>query len=127
MSIRNTGLALACTTIAALIIPGQTSVLAPLVGTWWWPATVLSLGLFSMLGIRWIRKASSKSPMQFVAAVNGTTAMKLFASFGWITAFLVTHETGRLEYVFSTFGVFVANTVILVVATTSATPQNEKN
>lgn len=65
--------------------------------------------------------------MRFVAAVNGTTAMKLFAALGWITAYLVTHESGRLEYVFSTFAVFVAHTVILVASTASRATQNEKN
>lgn len=65
--------------------------------------------------------------MQFVAAVNGTTAMKLFVALGWLTAFLVTHEEGRLEYVFSAFAVFVVDTVILVVSTTRTPTQNEKN
>jgi hypothetical protein len=126
-SLRNAWIGLIGVTATALLIPEQIQALAPLSGTWWWPATALSLGCFSGLGVRWIRRASSRSPMQFVAAVNGTTAMKLFAALGWITAYLVTHESGRLEYVFSTFGVFVAHTVILVTATTSASPQNEKN
>lgn len=119
--------ALAFASALALSAPWVWPRLSMLADSWWWPATVLSLGFFAALGVGWIQRASTRSPMQFVAAVNGTTAMKLFAALGWLTAFLVTHEEGRLEYVFSTFAVFVVDTAILVVSTTRTPTQNEKN
>lgn len=122
-----TYLALAAIAVLALAAPLVWPVLSILSDSWWWPATVLSLGLLAALGVGWIQRASDRSPMQFVAAVNGTTAMKLFAALGWLTAYLVTHEEGRLEFVFSTFAVFVLDTVILVVSTTRTPAQNEKN
>lgn len=96
-------------------------------GLWWWPATVLSLGVVAALGLNWMRQASDKSPMQFVAAVNGTTAMKLFTTLGWLTAFLVSNEEARLEFVFAAFGVFVLYTVVIVAATVGSGSQNQKN
>ena len=65
--------------------------------------------------------------MQFVAAVNGTTALKLFTTLGWLTAYLVTQQEGRHEFVFGAFGVFVLDTVVLVVGATMSTGQIEKN
>lgn len=65
--------------------------------------------------------------MQFVAAVNGTTAMKLFTTLGWLTAFLVFEREARYEFVFGAFGVFVAYTVVLVWATVGSSDQNQKN
>jgi len=96
-------------------------------GLWWWPATVLSLAVAAALGLNWIRKASDKSPMQFVAAVNGTTAMKLFTTLGWLTAFLVFNEEARLEFVFAAFGVFLLYTVVIVATTVGSGDQNQKN
>lgn len=125
--VRQTHLAIAVASALALSAPLVWPRLSMLADSWWWPATVLSIGFFAALGVGWIQRASARSPMQFVAAVNGTTAMKLFAALGWLTAFLVTHEEGRLEYVFSTFAVFVVDTVILVVSTTRTPAQNEKN
>jgi hypothetical protein len=94
---------------------------------WWWYATVGSLALVAGLGLQWIRKAANRSSMQFVAAVNGTTALKLFTTLGWLTAYLVTQQEGRHEFVFSAFGVFVLDTVVLVAGATMSTSQIEKN
>lgn len=107
--------------------PHAIPALAPLATTWWWPATVASLLLVSLLGARWIHRASNRSPMQFVASVNGTTAMKLFTTLGWLTAFLVNNEELRYEYVFGTFAVFVLFTAIVVWGATRQTASNEKN
>ena len=76
-------------------------------GVWWWYATVVSLALVAGVGLRWIRRRPKRSSMQFVAAVNGTTALKLFTTLGWLTAYLVTQQEGRHEFVFGAFGVFV--------------------
>jgi hypothetical protein len=121
--------------LVALVLAGAAGVsaplaipaLAPLATMWWWPATVMSLLLVSLLGARWIQRASNRSPMQFVASVNGTTAMKLFTTLGWLTAFLVNNEESRYEYVFGTFAVFVLFTAILVWGATRQSASNEKN
>lgn len=127
MSMRLAMLALVAVTGLALAAPVMVPRLDVLIGLWWWPATVLSLAVAALLGLNWIRKASDKSPMQFVAAVNGTTAMKLFTTLGWLTAFLVSNEEARLEFVFAAFGVFVLHTVVIVAATAGSGDQNQKN
>lgn len=120
-------LALLVVTLVACAMPEVWHVLAVLSGVWWWYATVVSLGLVAGLGLRWIRRAAQRSSMQFVASVNGTTALKLFTTLGWLTAYLVTQQEGRHEFVFASFGVFVMDTVVLVVAATMSTGQIEKN
>ena len=119
--------ALGVVTTLACALPKVWSTLNVLSGVWWWYATVGSLALVAGLGLQWIRKAAQKSSMQFVAAVNGTTALKLFTTLGWLTAYLVTQQEGRHEFVFGAFGVFVLDTVVLVVAATMSTGQIEKN
>ena len=127
MSIRVAFLALFAVTALSLTAPSVVAPLEPLQGLWWWPATVLSLGGVAALGLNWVRNAGSRSPMQFVAAVNGTTAMKLFTTLGWLTAFLVFQQEARYQFVFGAFGVFVAYTVVLVWATVGSSDQNQKN
>ena len=120
-------IALGVVTTLASALPKVWSTLNVLSGVWWWYATVGSLALAAGVGLQWIRKAAQKSSMQFVAAVNGTTALKLFTTLGWLTAYLVTQQEGRHEFVFGAFGVFVLDTVVLVVAATMSTGQIEKN
>ena len=120
-------IALFVVTTLSLTAPNVIPRLAVLSGLWWWPATVISLAVAAALGLNWIRKASDKSPMQFVAAVNGTTAMKLFTTLGWLTAFLVFNEEARLEFVFAAFGVFLLYTVVIVATTVGSGDQNQKN
>lgn len=119
--------ALLAVTALSLTAPNVIPRLGVLGGLWWWPATVLSLATSAALGLNWIRKASGKSPMQFVAAVNGTTAMKLFTTLGWLSAFLVSNEEARVEFVFAAFGVFVLYTTVIVAATAGSGDQNQKN
>ena len=119
--------ALLAVTALSLTAPNVIPRLGVLSGLWWWPATVLSLAAAAMLGLNWIRKASGKSPMQFVAAVNGTTAIKLFTTLGWLSAFLVSNEEARVEFVFAAFGVFVLYTTVIVAATAGSRDQNQKN
>ena len=120
-------IALGVVTTLAYALPEVWSTLNVLSGVWWWYVTVGSLALVAGLGLQWIRRASQKSSMQFVAAVNGTTALKLFTTLGWLTAYLVTQQEGRHEFVFGAFGVFVLDTVVLVVGATMSTGQIEKN
>ena len=127
MTLRLAFIALVAVTVLSLTAPNFIPRLSVLSGLWWWPATVLSLAAAAALGLNWIRKASDKSPMQFVAAVNGTTAMKLFTTLGWLTTFLVSNEEARLEFVFGAFGVFVLYTVVIVAATVGPGDQNQKN
>lgn len=119
--------ALGVVTTLACALPEVWSTFIVLSGVWWWYAMVGSLALAAGVGLQWIRKAAQKSSMQFVAAVNGTTALKLFTTLGWLTAYLVTQQEGRHEFVFGAFGVFVLDTVVLVVAATMSTGQIEKN
>ena len=72
-------------TTLACALPEVWSTLNVLSGVWWWYATVISL---AVVWVEWIRKAAQKSSMQFVAAVNGTTAIKMFTTLGWLTALL---------------------------------------
>jgi len=127
MTLRVAFTALLAVTALSLTAPNVIPRLAELSGLWWWPATVLSLATAALIGLNWIRKASDKSPMQFVAAVNGTTAMKLFTTLGWLTAFLVSNDEARLEFVFAAFGVFVLYTVVIVAATVGSGDQKQKN
>ena len=113
--------------VAAWLAPSQLSLIQGLDGVWWWPATVGSLILVSILGFRWMQRAKDSSPMQFVAAVNGTTALKLFTTLGWLTAYLVTQQEGRHEFVFGAFGVFVLYTVVIVASMMAHGDQNQKN
>ena len=110
-----------------MFLPQLVPLLEPISGTWWWPMTVGSLMLVSLIGALWIHRSSKRSPMQFVAAVNGTTALKLFTAIGWIVAFLVNNEEGRYEYAFGTFGVFVVFTVVLVWGALRQTTTGKKN
>ena len=120
-------IALGAVTTLACVLPEVWSVLGVMSGMWWWYATIGSLALVAGVGLQWIGKAAQKSSMQFVAAVNGTTALKLFTTLGWLTAYLVTQQEGRHEFVFGAFGVFVLDTVVLVVGATMSTDQIEKN
>ena len=66
-------LAMVLLAIAAWTAPSQWRSIQGLADTWWWPATSGSLILVSAIGFRWMERAKDASPMQFVAAVNGTT------------------------------------------------------
>ena len=120
-------IALGVVTTLACALPEVWSTLNALSGVWWWYATVGSLALVAGVGLQWIRKAAQKSSMQFVAAVNGTTALKLFTTLGWLTAYLVTQQEGRHEFVFGAFGVFVLYTVVIVASMMAHGDQNQKN
>ena len=120
-------LAMVLFAIAAWTAPSQWRSIQGLADTWWWPATSGSLILVSAIGFRWMERAKDASPMQFVAAVNGTTALKLFTALGWITAFLVTQEGLKKEFTFSTFAVFLLCTVAVAAFGMKMSAKKENN
>ena len=71
----------------------------------WWPSGVVSMTLVTVLGHRWVRKASSQSPMAFVTSVNGVTAMKLLLSL---------------------FAVFVGFSIVFVASAASLSKKTDK-
>ena len=82
--------------------------------------------LVTVLGHRWVRNASSQSPMAFVTSVNGVTAMKLFTMLGWLTASLVTDADGKRVFVLSLFAVFVVFTMVFVASAASLSKKTDK-
>ena len=72
MTLRLAFLALVAVTALSLTAPNVIPRLSVLSGLWWWPATVISLAVAAALGLNWIRKASDKSPMQFVALAGSS-------------------------------------------------------
>lgn len=81
-----------------------------------WPALVLGyLGL--TLGLnRWISHAAQRSPMQFVTAINGSTAVKMLLSLGVATTYLVwVGGEYRVHFVMGLFAAFALNTTLLVI------------
>lgn len=98
---------------------------APFAGTWVWMAVILwYLGLTSLLN-RWIQAAIKRSSIQFITAVNGSTAIKMFSSLGLVTAYLVAvGGEYRVHFVLGLFAVFAVNTILLVVE--SQNPSSEE-
>lgn len=92
----------------------------------WWPSGVVSMTLVTVLGHRWVRNASSQSPMAFVTSVNGVTAMKLFTMLGWLTASLVADADGKRVFVLSLFAVFVVFTIVFVASAASLSKKTDK-
>ena len=127
MTLRLAFIALVVVTTLSLTAPNVIPRLSVLSGLWWWPATVGSLILVSVLGFRWMQRAKNASPMQFVAAVNGTTALKLFTALGWVTSFLVTQEGLKKEFAFSTFAVFLLCTVAVAAFGMKMSAKSENN
>ena len=74
-----------------------------------------------------MQRAKDASPMQFVGAVNGTTALKLFTALGWITSFLVTQEGLKKEFAFSTFAVFLLCTLVVAGFGMKSSANSENN
>ena len=87
---------------------------------------MVSMTLVTVLGHRWVRKASSQSPMAFVTSVNGVTAMKLFTMLGWLTASLVADVDGKRVFVLSLFAVFVVFTMVFVASAASLSKKTDK-
>ena len=106
---------------AGMIIPP----FAPFASTWVWLAVVCWYFGLTLLLNRWIQSAMRRSSMQFITAVNGSTAVKMFSSLALVTAYLVlVGGTYRVHFVLGLFVVFAVNTVLLVVESQNHTPRD---
>ena len=65
--------------------------------------------------------------MSFVAAVNGSTAVKMFALLILITSYLMTENEGRVEFALGMFAVFVLQVVLFVWEVTTLVKKDKKN
>jgi len=84
--------------------------------TWAWAFIVLGDGLLALGLNRWIVAAAGRSPMQFVTAVNGSTALKMFTSLAAVLLYLLfVGGEFRVHFVMGLFVAFAINTTLLVV------------
>lgn len=93
----------------------------------WLPVGVGVVVLTTMLSRWWVGKAKSGTPMSFVAAVNGSTAVKMFALLILITSYLMTENEGRVEFALGMFAVFVLQVVLFVWEVTTLVKKDKKN
>ena len=93
----------------------------------WLPVGVGVVVLTTMLSRWWVGKAKSGTPMSFVAAVNGSTAVKMFALLILITSYLMTESEGRVEFALGMFAVFVLQVVLFVWEVTTLVKKDKKN
>ena len=57
--------------------------------TLWWPAVIAAYFGLTLFLVQWLKRSSKKSAMQFVTAVNGATAIKMFFSLALVLIYLV--------------------------------------
>ena len=106
---------------AGMVIPP----FSPFASTWVWLAVVCWYFGLTLLLNRWIQSAMRRSSMQFITAVNGSTAVKMFSSLALVTTYLVlVGGTYRVHFVLGLFVVFAVNTVLLVVESQNHTPRD---
>ena len=106
---------------AGMVIPP----FAPFASTWVWLAVVCWYFGLTLLLNRWIQSAMRRSSMQFITAVNGSTAVKMFSSLALVTTYLVlVGGTYRVHFVLGLFVVFAVNTVLLVVESQNPAPRD---
>ena len=94
--------------------------------TLWWPVGVGVVTSSTLLSRWWVARASEGSPMGFVAAVNGSTAIKMLSLLALIATFLITHKEGRVPFALGIFGVFAVQLVLFVWDTASVMRQDKK-
>ncbi len=93
--------------------------------SWEWPALVVGYALMTVLLIGWMQRSAHASPMRFVAAVNGATAVKLLSSVALVTIYLVAGGLYRVPFAMGLFAAFAWNTARFVwVSQTFSHPQN---
>lgn len=81
-----------------------------------WAAIVISYFLLTVGLCAWLVRASRRSPIQFITAVNGSTAIKMLGSLAAVTTYLVMiGGEYRVHFAMGLFATFVVNTVLLVV------------
>lgn len=115
-------------TVANAVLLGAGMVIppfAPFASTWAWLAVVCWYFGLTLLLNRWIQSAMRRSSMQFITAVNGSTAVKMFSSLALVTAYLVlVGGMYRVHFVLGLFVVFAVNTVLLVVESQNHAPRD---
>ena len=95
------------------VIPG----FSDFASTWIWAALIAGYAGLTLLLFRWTERASKKSPVQFVTAVNGATAVKMLVSLAVVTAYLVAvGGVYRIPFSLGLFVAFAVNTSLLVAA-----------
>lgn len=82
--------------------------------SWEWPALVFGYAALTVLLIGWMQRSAKASPMRFVAAVNGATAVKLLSSVAVVTVYLVAGGVHRMPFAMGLFAAFAWNTVRFV-------------
>ena len=92
----------------------------------WWPTGVAVVTATTLLSRWWVARASEGSPMGFVAAVNGSTAIKMLSLLALTAAYLITHKEGRVPFALGIFGVFAAQLVLFVWDIASLMRQDKK-
>ena len=81
--------------------------------TWWYGGLGL-VASATWLSRFWVSRASRRGPMGFVAAVNGSTAIKMFTLLALISTYLFTHDQGRAPFALGVFGLFVLQLILFV-------------
>lgn len=95
------------------LIPG----FSEFAGTWAWLFLIVGYALLTLLLFGWIVSAAKKSPIKFVTAVNGSTAVKMLTSLAIVTIYLVAvGGEYRIPFALGLFAAFAANTFLLVMA-----------
>lgn len=94
--------------------------------TLWWPVGVAVVTASTLLSRWWVARAAQGSPMGFVAAVNGSTAIKMLSLLALTAAYLITHKEGRVPFALGIFGVFAAQLVLFVWDIASLMRQDKK-
>ena len=92
----------------------------------WWPTGVALVTATTLLSRWWVARASEGSPMGFVAAVNGSTAIKMLSLLALTAGYLITHEEGRVPFALGIFGLFAAQLVLFVWDIASLMRQDKK-
>lgn len=92
----------------------------------WWSIAVGVVSGSTALSRWWVASSTGKSPMGFVNAVNGATAVKMFGMLILITSYLVVNEQGRVEFALGAFAVFVAHLALFVADLVAMSSKNEK-
>lgn len=92
----------------------------------WWPTGVAVVTASTLFSRWWVARASQASPLGFVAAVNGSTAIKMLSLLALTAAYLITHEEGRVPFALGIFAVFAAQLVLFVWDISSLMRQDKK-
>ena len=118
---------LTCLALALLswAVGSSWSVMDEVVGPWWSIAVVFVSGS-TALSRSWVVSASKKSPMGFINAVNGTTAVKMLGMLILITSYLIINENGRVEFALAVFAVFAAHLTLFVVDLAASLSKDKK-